>query len=151
MNEVEQRVLELIKEGSGGEILSSAYTEQNGQGRVRLTLRIPDTAGAKWSNFMLQILPENMGAYSVDISRYYYKQRMPTGDFKLKYTWRIIVTGVEMLLLHLDRQAAPPSLEEDPPYLHTNSGEVPIIPSSTRLGRGPNGKGARPSTGRGVL
>lgn len=146
MNKASEHALQMFLEASGGAMLTKEVSNgQNGE-KIRFTLRVPDRMSAAWASFMLTVLSDarDKGQFNLDISRFYYVQSAEAGPAKLLYTWRVILDGTENFVAALGAQ---PSVEEDPPYLHTTSGEVPIIPSSSRMGRGPNGKGAKPKTG----
>ena len=119
-----------------------------GETQLRITGRIHADNSQRWLVLVKHLLVAGAAEdepWGIDVSRMYFI-REEEHDYKLLYSWRVIISfkgnpekvalaAVESVLQEL----IPPTSPEDAPEFV----DVPLMASSTRLGLGKNGKGAR--------
>lgn len=142
------RITTALQRAAGFEKINAVPSET----QLRITGRVHADNSQRWLVLVKHLLvaaASEEEPWAVDISRMYFA-REDEHDYKLFYSWRIIISfkgntqavslaAVESVLVDLYPAAQAADLPDEV--------DVPLMASSTRMGLGKNGKGARSVVG----
>ncbi len=139
---MDERIKGVLRRAGGFEVTNYEQSED----RLRITGRVAQEDSQRWNVLMKHLLLSagipGESPWQVDLSRKYFVR-----DDKMLFSWRIIVaaepdTKLSDALITFESIALEviplPRMDQGPDVV-----DVPLQASSTRLGLGPEGKGAR--------